>query len=351
MASAMRHIDQFEEILLDLRAKSRKIHLLIGNGFSMAYDSKIFSYNALADFVEKISDPTVSKLFSVLKTKNFETIMEQLTVFSALLAGLNADPALQSQVKEAHQKLKLSLLDAIKSLHPEHVFKIPQDCIEKCTAFLHNFLDVGGEIFSTNYDLLLYWVLMRGDFPKAVDGFGRELCNPVEVGQRREDPDWSELLWGPNRANQNVHYLHGTLPLFDVGAEIVKETYSEEGYLLENVGARLDAGQYPLFVTAGNGSEKLTLIRHNRYLANCYDRLCEVDGSLVTFGFGFGQSDEHIIDAINKAAHAEHKNPPKLWSIYIGVNSETGRKHIESIEDKFHLKVSTFDAKTANPWH
>ena len=173
-------------------------------------------------------------------------------------------------------------------------------------------LDNEGEIFSTNYDLLLYWVLMRHNFPNAVDGFGRELLNPVEVS-RKQDGDWSrELRWGPNKSGQNIHYLHGALPLFDAGAEIEKEQYGEEGYLLENISTRLDAGEYPIFVTAGSGDEKLKLIRHNRYLSHCYDQLCEIDGSLISFGFGFGQYDEHIIQAINKASHVASRMPPNL---------------------------------------
>jgi hypothetical protein len=152
------------------------------------------------------------------------------------------------------------------------------------------------------------------------------------------------------QSKQNIHYLHGALHLFDSGADVVKEQYDGNGYLLENISARLVEGSYPIFVTAGNGEEKLEHIRHNRYLSNCYDRLCEVDGSLVTFGFGFGQYDEHIIEAINKAAKFSSKQPPKLWSIYIGVYSDADIQHVKSIEKKFHPKVRLFDARTANVW-
>ena len=190
---------------------------------------------------------------------------------------------------------------------------------------------------------------MRQGVANPVDGFGRELENPVEAAEG-EEQEWSELIWGPNKSNQNIHYLHGALHLFDSGADVVKEQYDWNGYLLENISARLDEGSYPIFVTAGNGEEKLEHIRHNRYLSYCYDRLCEVDGSLVTFGFGFGQYDEHIIEAINKAAKFSSKQPPKLWSIYIGVYSDADIEHIKSIEKKFHPKVRLFDARTANIW-
>ena len=198
----MDHIENFQTIVEQLQKKKRNIHLLLGNGFSMAYDSNIFSYNALADFVSKVKDPTLVKLFKVLNTKNFELIMEQLTTFSALLHALGAEDEIQKKVIVAHQKLKNSLLDAIKGLHPEHVFKIPNERIASCAKFLHFFLDNGGNIFSTNYDLLLYWVLMRGDIANAIDGFGRELLNPVEVGRKQEEHEWSNLRWGPNKETQ-----------------------------------------------------------------------------------------------------------------------------------------------------
>jgi hypothetical protein len=68
----------------------------------------------------------------------------------------------------------------------------------------------------------------------------------------------------------------------------------------------------------------------------------------VTFGFNFGSQDEHIIEAINRAAR--HKLPDKLWSVYIGVYSEDDRKHVEEIAGKFKCKVHMYDAKTANVW-
>jgi len=240
-------------------------------------------------------------------------------------------------------------LNSIQELHPEHVYKVPEEKCVACAKFLNLFLSNDGQIFTANYDLLLYWVLMRQGVANPVDGFGRELENPVEVNEGKE-PEWSELIWGPNMGGQNVHYLHGALHIFDSGAEIVKEQYDLDGYLLNNVRNRLDAGNYPIFVTAGSGNEKLEHIRHNRYLSHCFDQLSAVDGSLLTFGFNFGPYDEHIIEAINKAARFSSKAPPKLWSIYIGVYSDADAEHIESIKGKFHTKVRMFDAKTANVW-
>ena len=110
--------------------------------------------------------------------------------------------------------------------------------------------------------------------------------------------------------------------------------------------------EYPVFVTAGTSNQKLTHIMHNRYLSNCYEKLSDIEGSLVTFGFNFGEYDEHIIDALNTASShkKEKKFNEKLWSVYIGVYSEDDRKHIEQISPKFDCKVRLYDAKTVPVW-
>lgn len=339
----------FEEVVTYLHKRNRPYSLLMGNGFSMAYDRDIFSYNALYNFLTARDDKLINKLFDVIKTKNFELVMQQLDTTLALLEAFGSDGDLQKNIILASKKLKEGLLSSIHQLHPEHVYKLPEVKAIACAEFLSLFINSGGHIFTTNYDLLLYWVLMRQHIDNPIDGFGREIENPEEVSQGGE-ADFSNLIWGPNMEAQNIHYLHGALHIFDAGVDIEKVQYDQGSFLIEKVKGRLDRGSYPIFVTAGNGDEKLTHIRHNRYLSYCFDKLSKVDGSLVTFGFNFGEYDEHIIEAINKATHVQNKTPPKLWSVYIGVYSEDDAEHIRSIQSKFHAKVKLFDAKTANVW-
>lgn len=342
-------LESFDDVLASIRKNpKREFHLLLGNGFSVAYDQNIFSYNALHDFVKKLDDDDLSKILSVIETRNFEVIMQYLDHFSALLDAFGADPVLKKRVDAASAKLKTSLLNAVKALHPEHVFKVPEDESKACGDFLQTFVASGGNIFSTNYDLLLYWVLMRNNLFEHVDGCGRELENDTGDYRKPEDQIWSDLIWGKHRNKQNVFYLHGALPFFDNGVEVVKQEYTIYNYLLENISARMEKGEYPIFVTAGDGQQKLKHITHNQYLTYCYDSFCQAEGSLVTFGFGFGPYDEHIIDAINKAA--KRKPPNKLWSLYIGVYSDEDRKYIEKIEGKFRCKVHIYDAKTVKVW-
>ena len=340
----------YEDVLK--RVKRRK-HLLFGNGFSMSYDKDIFSYNALSNFIEKTGDPLITQLFEKLNTKNFEVIMQQLDNFCEIAEIFSKDKTIVEKIKVVSEQLKNSLIDAVKELHPEHVFKMPEAQSLSCDRFLQEYLGSDGYVFSTNYDLLPYWVLMRNNAKNAIDGFGRDLLTDIESGSyvAKEDLEYSELRWGKHKEEQNIYYLHGTLPIFDDGILIVKEEYDTEHYLLENVKNKIENKEYPIFVTAGNGKEKLSHIMHNKYLTYCYEQLSNIEGSLVTFGFNFGDYDTHIIDAINIATKNGMKIKEKLWSVYIGVFSEEDLKHILEIEKKFKCKVTPYNARTANIWN
>jgi hypothetical protein len=313
----------------------------------MSYAPDIFSYNALHGFVANIDNTLLQALFKVIDTHDFERVMQQLDTFAAIGDVLEIDDSLKRRIEGAGAELKKSLIDAIRALHPEHVFKIPDARCAACTAFLSPFLESKGSLFTTNYDLLLYWILMRGGLP-SIDGFGRDRENPDEHVPPNE-PEYSELRWARNLAGQNVHYVHGALPLFDTGTEIVKEEYGD-AYLLERITKRVESGEYPVFVTAGNGNQKLTHIRHNPYLQYSYEALASLEGSLVTFGFNFGEQDSHITTAIRRAAKNGRGTPNRLLSIYIGVYSDQDEDRANELAGQLKCKVHLFDSKTVGVW-
>jgi hypothetical protein len=295
-------IQSYQKIIDHLNKAKRQKHLLLGNGFSISYDKQIFSYNALSNFLNETHNPLLKKLFSIINTSNFELIMNQLDIFYQLASDFISQEDLAEKILAARDELKKRLIDAISVLHPEHVFKIPPEKCNSCAAFLSEYLNSGGHVFTTNYDLLLYWVLMcnQGQLQNISDGFGREYIEQEEYDPDFE-PEFGDLEWGPNQELQHIHYLHGALHLFDTGISIIKETYDID-YLLTKIKSRIDKKQYPIFVTAGDGKQKLEHILHNQYLSFCYKNLSTISGSLITLGFGFGDYDTHIIEAINKAA-------------------------------------------------
>ncbi|MBK8809678.1 MAG: DUF4917 family protein [Acidobacteria bacterium] len=340
-------LQSYSDVIDYLDGKGRPRHLLLGNGFSMAYDKDIFSYNALSSFIDQIDDDLLKKLFQVINTKNFEVVMQHLDNFIEIARVFTEDKNLVDRLVAATETLKMSLIDAVKTLHPEHVFKVPAERSEKCAEFLKMFLANGGKVFTTNYDLLLYWVMMRNGLEDAIDGFGKEF-EGYDTATR--EPEFADLCWGKRRNEQAVFYLHGALHLFDTGVEIVKELYDSEHYLLTKIKERIENKDYPIFVTAGNGHDKMTHVTHNKYLQHGFDTFSGIQGSLIVFGFGFGDSDSHIIDAINKAAKHGQLTNEKLLSVYIGVNSQASLDRMEQIAERFQCKVNYYDARTVGVW-
>ena len=53
-------LPSYQDVIKDLAKKKRQKHLLMGNGFSMSYDSKIFYYNVVYNFIEELTDPTLT---------------------------------------------------------------------------------------------------------------------------------------------------------------------------------------------------------------------------------------------------------------------------------------------------
>ena len=324
----------------------------MGNGFSMSYDSTIFSYNALSKFILELKDKELHQLFEILNTNNFELIMQQLDNAAQIVSVFSNNQELVDKIKNTTEVLKSSLINAIKELHPSHVFELPEEKSIACSNFLKSFLDENGQVFTTNYDMLLYWVLMRNQLNQMGDGFGRE-TDDTDEWISSEDRNWSELRWGKNKDTQSIHYLHGALHLFDNGIDIIKEEYTSEHFLLENIKARMERKEYPIFVTAGSSKDKLAHIMHNKYLTYCFESLSNISGTLICFGFGFGEYDEHIIKAINKAykwRENQEGNLERLQSVYIGVFSDKDLDHLNSIKQKFKVPVRFFDAKTVNIW-
>jgi hypothetical protein len=345
-------LQTYEEVVKYLNKQNREKHLLLGNGFSMAYDSGIFSYNALSTFIDKTDNDLLKKLFSTINTKNFELIMQQLDNFIEIAKVFSTDKELVKKIREANATLKDSLIDAVKELHPEHVFSVPEEKSQACFKFLNEYLSNKGKIFSTNYDLLLYWVLMRNGSKIANDGFGRDLETELDDEHyiEKEDMEFSELRWGKNKEGQSIFYLHGALPIFDTGIEVVKEEYDSQHFLLQKINERMEKKEYPIFVTAGSAKEKLNHIMHNKYLSFCYEQFSKIEGSLITFGFNFGEYDTHIIEAINKSYHGKRARNG-LRSIYIGVFSDESLEHIEQMKPKFKCKVNLFNARTTKIWN
>jgi hypothetical protein len=202
----------FEQALGKIPDGGRR-HLLLGNGFSRAWDNNIFDYRALLkqdDFTEISKE--ARHAFNALETSDFERVMRTLrdTATIVKIYG-DGNPDLVAQLREDANGLKNVLVQAIAGNHPDHPDAVTENQYKACRQFLGHF----ETMYTVNYDLLLYWTLMRKEHPPDIrcdDGF-----------RQPDDGPQDYVTWEPdNIKQQNVHYLHGALHIFDSPTEVQK---------------------------------------------------------------------------------------------------------------------------------
>ncbi len=328
------------------QAKGKK-HALLGNGFSRACRNDIFAYDKLferADFT-KLS-PSAKDAFEVLETTDFEIVMEALKRASKLvkLYTNKEHSDLAEQFEKDSDGLREVLVSAIADSHPERPGDINLEQYQACRQFLANFDD----IYSINYDLLLYWALMQDEIKPEVghdDGFRQ----PDEGPQ-----PW--VSWDSSAHGQNVYYLHGALHIYEAGSEIQKYTWCNTKLaLIDQVRTALEDEKYPLFVAEGSSDQKMARIIRSSFLGRAYRSFENIGGSLYAYGLSMAESDAHILRAI-----ARSKVEKLFVSVYGDPDEDANRAMIERAsrlpEDRQaarrrkKLDVVFYDAAKAKVW-
>lgn len=320
---------------------SKLPHLLLGNGFSRACRDDLFSYQALYEQAEQAGlSADAQKAFKALGTTDFEQVMRMLKQASKL-AKEYARPKLAATLAAHADELREVLVKTIADNHPSRPHDIPRKRYKACKEFLSNFAD----IYTVNYDLLLYWAVMQEEIEPEVehdDGFRQPDGGPEEY-----------VTWDVQKTNaQNIHYLHGALHLFDAGDTLQKYTWSNTQIaLIDQIRAALKNDKYPLFVSEGSARSKLDRIQHSGYLNRAYRSFANIGGSLFIFGLSMAESDEHILKLIDRG---------KFTQVAIGLYGKPdskGNKQIITRAAKFGTKrkgtpptIVYFDAASANVW-
>lgn len=278
-------IETYGEVLESLREINTK-HLLLGNGFSIGCDP-VFSYGSLyeAAKIAGLSD-RAQQVFETLGTNNFEGVMHLLEniQWAGQLYGLPDDGVrdIQSDI----EIIKETLVQAVSESHLDHSGLVN----DEKKAFALEFLSPYKNVFTTNYDLLLYWIDMSIKPPPFGDGFRP----PVD------EPDSPYLVFTERLGGRSgMFYLHGALHLYLSGGELRKHSWVRTGLrLTELIRASLEEGEYPLFVAEGTPEGKLEQIQRHGYLWYCLDKLARIKGPLVVYGHALGPSDAHIVDTL-----------------------------------------------------
>lgn len=359
----MRSILSFQQAIADSDQWSKR-HLLLGNGFSIACKPDIFHYGSLFERADFSSIPEAKSVFTSLDTQDFEVVIRALQSSSALLPIYAPQAKEKAFLMQQHAvALKEALISTIAGNHPEGPYSLDEAKIWACHTFLSHFINLdnkkSGYVFTLNYDLLLYWVLMNNGNPFVHEANKTQLKRNDGFGNDEDEPDANYVVWQGETAahSANVFYLHGALHLFDSGAELFKYTWIRSGErLIEQVRKALTENKFPLFVAEGSSQQKKNRIRHNAYL---YQGLKVFTQNAQTknhcffiFGHSLATNDDHILLRL-----ARGKFPRLYVGLYGDANSEWNRAIIARAmglaaqrQEKYPLTVVFFDSATANVW-
>lgn len=299
--------------------------ILLGNGASIAIHRR-FRYPRLMNVAMRPSCPNrlgraEVSLFKHFGTTRFESVLRILGQSEEVNRLLRLSTV---EHRARYKSIQKALISAIGEVHPDF-YKLDLARLRSASKFLSKF----DRVLTTNYDLLLYWIIMYAP-DRFVDFFWRGVFNRNETG-----------VWKSKTA---VFYLHGALFLFPEEYGSIKKIKARiEADLLARVHEKLEAGAVSVFVSEGTSKKKLAEIRRNDYLDFAFTKLGTSDEDIVIFGHSLSPQDNHVIEAIN-----ESQREKIAYSIHVGRKGAPRlEERREKIKSKFPgKKVLFFDSDT-----
>ena len=219
------------------------------------------------------------------------------------------------------------MIQVISRTHPLRSSNVTTAQYESAKPFLAQF----DNIFTLNYDLLLYWIVNKFDI--------------IPEGYFSDD-GFRGTTW-ENVNSQNVFFLHGGLHIYDTGTTIRKHVFRGDAdvSIVDQVRDNLNQGKFPIFVSEPTHQKKLSRIEHNPYLNTCYKALKRLGGSLFIHGHSMAENDKHVFDQINKS------NIDKVFiSIFGDEHSQTNRDTMANARRFINADIEFYDAATTPIW-
>lgn len=317
--------------------------LLLGNGASMNIWSQ-FGYRSLYEVVDQLPSPRGLRprdvrVFEQFDTTNFEQVLGSLLIATTVGAGLGFRGREMARMARSYERVRRALADAVREKHVEWLTLNDAGVLASVRETLTDYRHV----FTTNYDLILYWSLMTENGRGFTDFFfASDEDGDVEFDIANTD------VWQDRRP---VYYLHGGLHLYrsaDGGTK--KRSRTTLSNLLSRFDSARTAGSVPLIVSEGRSREKLRAIRRSDYLTFCFERLSTVSGNVVIFGHSLSRYDAHIVAALRVASDRAGDGPARMR---IAVSMCPGGSDVAidarraTLQAKFpQARVTLFDATT-----
>jgi hypothetical protein len=350
----------FQQALDD--AGAGKKNLLLGNGFSIACEPRVFSYSSLYEQAQSsafVTAPELQRVFDILRTNDFEIAIRALEDSAKLVPiYVPSIPDIDQVLNQHARTIKDALIRTIAENHPETPNNVFEEKFYACRKFLSHFIGTAntGRVYTLNYDLLLYWAVMHDEVPDGADPISLAKDDGFRADQENDGADY--VIWnGEGNHEQNIHYLHGAVHIFDAGSELKKYTWVNTGVpLLNQARAAMDQSMFPLFVAEGESQKKLSKIKHSAYLYHSFKSfhgvMQQANQSLFIYGHSLADNDQHVLSKIGKG---------RIKKLFVSLYGDQELLSNQDIIRKAQalvlmrnqhnpLEVKFFDAQSAEVW-
>lgn len=221
----------FQAAIQIVKDQQQKLILLLGNGFSIDFDKQIFSQRKIIQGIQDQYSLENEEIYT--DNENFEAGVQQIS-------------ELESLPPEKKQESLKYFIKVLSHSHPKDPDCITPIQFDHCANFLRNFK----AIYTLNYDLLLYWVIMK---EKLNDEFKDGFCKSY---LKKEN----YLTWYLDKDGKtNLRYLHGGLHLYQEpkNNRIAKHRYLNGKSLKEQFVEAIDKKEFPKVVSVQHPKKNL----------------------------------------------------------------------------------------------
>jgi hypothetical protein len=306
-------------------------NLLLGNGFSTNIWNK-YSYKSLHDYsiankVEPILNENIQEIFSKLNTINFEEVLKALAYAIIVKTAMGEDT---EEYLKLYATVQRNLFNTVHAVHVDFKnVKKAEICLE---------IKQFEKVFTTSYDLILYWSAFEQIGAKTSADFFWNDNSSFELYNSELDADKSI----------SFYYLHGALHLQQDLNGIVSKISGTAKTLPSETSFKYRGSKtkVPMFISEGTSEYKLNKIKSNSYLDFCYTNFSQIDDSLVVVGHSLDENfDDHLVQAIVKNTKLNRV----AISIYSALSVEEKNKLAQTLTARLYrenLEVIFFESSS-----
>jgi hypothetical protein len=273
----------------DIKEQYHQGSLLLGNGSSISVN-ECFNYSSLYEKASELGylSETVQAVFDKFDVNDFELVLRRLWQAKLVNEALELP---RGEVDEAYEEVRQALISTIRDTH------VSYDDFREHLEPIYRFMQKFDFVISLNYDLIVYWAAQYGN--RALGSWFKDCFN-----QDRFNYDW-EMYRNPYGAKGATVYFypHGNLILRRQGFSGERKIRTGEAEnLLEAILKKWEVDNLaPAFICEGLEENKREAISSCNYFEQVfYEVLPALADTLVVYGWGFGDQDDHILKQIKK---------------------------------------------------